>query len=332
MSFAAVIALIATYEGGWTFLKNWMSSGHWYRKYLGHSFGIILTTVVATLATTPLVIYTFNRFTLQAVAGNLLAIPLTSFLIMPTVLLAVFSLAFGKFIWIFKMLDLWLSLLAFSAKKIAYWPGAAILVATPHCIFIALTTFGGLWLCLWKEKWRWLGLIPICFSSFFFFYDHHPHIYVTEEVIAYRSDKTLNISSNKNGIFASEMWAKELGLTEIKPWNNPVMYYPLDESKITLIANPYLDEKRQKRSYEVIDAYVRQHCGYNLWLISNGYVWRACHDKIDSSSIIDRFQLSRRGGHYLWACPNDIKVVNAKEYFGKRPWRVKIRKIKKPKL
>ncbi|MBY0462072.1 MAG: ComEC family competence protein [Alphaproteobacteria bacterium] len=332
LSFAAVIALIATYEGGWTFLKNWIAGGHWYRKYLGHSIGIVLTTVVATLATTPLVIYTFNRFTLQAIAGNLLAIPLMSLLIMPTVLLAVLSLVFGKFIWIFKILDLWLSLLVFAAEKIAHWPGAAILVATPHYLFIVLTTFGGLWLCLWKEKWRWLGLVPICFSGFFIFYDHHPHIYITDEVIAYRSGKTLNLSSVKRGTFASDIWAKELGLTEIKLWNSQVIYYPSDVSKITLISNPYLDEKGQKRSYEETDAYVSQYCSHNPRLISNGYVWRVCRDKIAPSSIIDRFQLSRRGGHYLWVYPNAIKVVNAAEYFGKRPWRVRVKKIKKPKL
>ena len=332
LSFAAVIALIAAYEGGWAFLRDWIASGHWSRKYFGYGFGIILTTVVATLATTPLVIYTFNRFTLQAIAGNLLAIPLTSLWIMPAVLLAVSSLAFGNFIWIFKILDWGLCLLIWSAKEIAHWPGAAILVATPHYLFLALTIFGGLWLCLWKERWRWFGLIPIGLSSVFIFYDHHPHVYVTDEVIAYRSGKTLNVSSTKRGGYAVDVWAKELGLTEVKSWDKQIAFYPLETNQITLISSPYLDQKGQKRSFTEIATYIDPYCSYNPWLISNGYVWRVCRDKIDPSHIIDRFQLNRRGGHYLWVYSNDIKVISAAKYFGKRPWRVKIRKIKKLKL
>ncbi len=330
LSFAAVIALIATYEVGWIPLKDWIANGHWYRKYLGHGFGIILTTVVATLATTPLIIYTFNRFTLQAISGNLLAIPLTSLWIMPAVLLIIFSLAFGKFVWLFKILDCGIGLLIFVAKEISHWPGAAILVATPHYLFLILTTAGGLWFCLWKQRWRSLGLIPIGLSSFFLFYDHHPQVYISEEVIAYRSAEALNISPTKRGGFAVDIWAKEVGLDQIKSWGNQVIFYPLEMNKITLISNPYLDQKGQKRSYTEIVNYVSAYCSQNSWLVSNGYVWKVCRDKIDPSQIIDRFQLSKKGAHYLWVNSNEIKVISAGEHFGKRPWRVKVRKIKNP--
>lgn len=330
LSFAAVIALISAYEEGWTPLKDWIANGRWYRKYLGHSFGIVLTTVVATLATTPLVIYTFNRFTLQAIAGNLLAIPLTSLWIMPAALLAILSLTFGEFIWVFKILDWGLSLLILAAKEISHWPGAAILVATPHYLFLGLTTFGGLWFCLWKERWRWFGLILIALSCIFLFSDHHPHVYISEEVIAYRSAKTLHVSSTKRGSFAVDIWAKELGLTQIKLWDNQVTFYPLELNQVTLISNPYLDQAGQKRSYEVIASYITPYCAQNPWLISNGYVWKTCKDKIDPSHIIDRFQLNRRGGHYLWVGSNGIKVIGAGQHFGRRPWRVMAKKIKNP--
>lgn len=333
LSFAAVIALIATYEGGWNSLKNWVANGHFYRNYLGHGFGIVLTTVIATLATSPLVIYTFNRFTLQAIAGNLVAIPLTSFWIMPAILLAVFSLIFGNFPSAFTVLDSGLSTLILTAGEISQWPGAAILVQTPHFLFLTLTSFGGLWICLWKERWRWLGLIPIGFSIFYLSHDHHPHVYVAEEVIAYRSNDTLNVSSLKRGSFAAETWMKELGLNQLKSWNDQIAFYPSEAaSKITLIATPYFDGQGKKRSYLEMTNYVSQYCRSKSWLTSNGYIWKICKNQTNSLKVIDRFQLKKNGTYYIWVNHDDIKMINAAEYFGNRPWRVKINKRKNPRL
>lgn len=102
LSFAAVIALISAYENSSLFLKNWVAQGRWWRNTVVNFLGISLTTVVATAATTPLIISTFNRFTMQAILGNLLAIPLTSFWIMPMALLSMFSLLFNQFDGLFQ--------------------------------------------------------------------------------------------------------------------------------------------------------------------------------------------------------------------------------------
>ena len=172
--------MVAVYEGGYQPLKNWIfhqPSQKWLRRPLGYGFGIILTTLVATLATTPFVVYTFNRFTLQAILGNLIAIPLTSIWIMPSGVLAVISLATGGSDTLFRVWGLGIHWLSKSAEWIAALPGAAIPIATPHPIFLGLTTLGGLWLCLWKQRWRWLGVVPLIASLGFLFYNHHPDIY-----------------------------------------------------------------------------------------------------------------------------------------------------------
>ena len=325
LSFAAVIGLVAVFEGGWTPLRIWISSGPWWRKYLDHGFGIMTTTLVATLATTPLIISTFNRFTLQALAGNLLAIPLTSLWIMPMAALALLSLLFGEFSWLFKIWHYGLSLLVVTADKIAHLPGSVILVATPYFPFLMLTTLGGLWFCLWKGRWRLWGLGLIALGIPFLFYDHHPGIYVTEDVIAYRSGKTLKASSLKRGKFALDIWVRELGLTKIEPWDTQVTLYL---GYVTLLADPYL-ENGKKRDYSETTAFIQKHCTQTPWLVSNGYAWKACRDKMDPSHIIDRYQLRRKGPHFLSIHNQQIDVISAQQHFGKRPWRVVINNKKR---
>ncbi len=149
LSFAAVIALISAYENNSLFLRNWVAQGGWWKKIIVNFLGITITTLVATAATTPLIISTFNRFTMQAILGNLLAIPLTSFWIMPMALLSMFSLLFNQFDgllqeWVFQTWAFGIGLLIKVASMVASLPGAAILISTPHPLFLTLTILGGL--------------------------------------------------------------------------------------------------------------------------------------------------------------------------------------------
>ncbi len=79
MSFAAVVALIATFEVSRQGLVEWRGrQGRWGRGwrwpliYLG---GIALTTLVAGLATAPFALIIFNRVVSYGLVANLLAVP-----------------------------------------------------------------------------------------------------------------------------------------------------------------------------------------------------------------------------------------------------------------
>jgi competence protein ComEC len=39
-------------------------------------------------------------------------------------------------------------------------PGAVTMLPTMPVMAFGLLLLGGLWICLWREKWRYLGLIP----------------------------------------------------------------------------------------------------------------------------------------------------------------------------
>ncbi len=50
-------------------------------------------------------------------------------------------------------------------SAIAYWvaglPGATAMVRAWPVSALAVIVLGGLWIALWRQEWRWLGLVPI---------------------------------------------------------------------------------------------------------------------------------------------------------------------------
>ncbi|NBX04496.1 MAG: ComEC family competence protein, partial [Alphaproteobacteria bacterium] len=97
LSYAATIGIVAFYERFSHML--YANDGSFIRRIRVHFWGLILTSLVAALATTPLVIYHFNRFTLWGIAANMLMMPLASFWIMPAAVLAFLAMPFGLEHW-----------------------------------------------------------------------------------------------------------------------------------------------------------------------------------------------------------------------------------------
>jgi competence protein ComEC len=89
MSFAAVVALIAVYEFvSMRRLNQEFKSRTLIRTFGLYIGGVALTTLVAGLATAPIAIFHFNRFSLYGLAANLIAVPITALWIMPWAVIA----------------------------------------------------------------------------------------------------------------------------------------------------------------------------------------------------------------------------------------------------
>jgi competence protein ComEC len=94
MSFAAVIGLIAVYETGVGQRPDRFAGLD--RRFALYVAGVALTTLVASLATAPFAIYHFGRLPTYGLLGNLVAVPLTAFWIMPLGLLGLILLPLAR--------------------------------------------------------------------------------------------------------------------------------------------------------------------------------------------------------------------------------------------
>jgi competence protein ComEC len=161
MSFAAIVAIIALHEN--PRVQAWVSrrDEHMLIRIGRFLFGLVLTGLAVELALMPIALFHFQKAGLYGALANVIAIPLTTFIIMPLEALALLFDLVGlgaPFWWLTGQA---LSFLLGLAHAAAAAPGAvALLPAMPVAAF-ALMAAGGLWICLWRTQWRRWGMVPV---------------------------------------------------------------------------------------------------------------------------------------------------------------------------
>lgn len=161
LSFAAVTAIVALHESQgmhrW-FGKREEGRGIALLRGLG---SLLITGVAVELALMPIGLFHFHQAGIYGALANIVAIPLTTFVIMPleALALALDLVGLGDPVW--WLTERALDLLLWLARTTAAAPGAvAALPAMPGGAY-ALMVGGGLWLALWRTHARWAGMVPL---------------------------------------------------------------------------------------------------------------------------------------------------------------------------
>jgi competence protein ComEC len=161
LSFAAVTAIITLHNLGVIRRLLGPRDDGLVGRFLRGIASLIATGLAVELALIPLALYHFHKAGLYGVGANLLAIPWTTFVIMPLEAAALFLdlLGLGAPLWAAAgwAIDLLLSL----ARWVAGLEGAVASLPTMATWCFGAMIFGGLWLCLWTSRPRLLGLIPL---------------------------------------------------------------------------------------------------------------------------------------------------------------------------
>jgi competence protein ComEC len=190
LSFAAVLALIVAYEalGRRPPAEDRTPrrlAGLW--RYLG---GVCLTTLIASAATTPFAAFYFQTIPTYGVLANLVAVPLTSFVVMPAGLLGLALMPLGWDQPLFALMAFGVKGVLLTARTVGGLPGASILVQAWPSAALVLLAAGGLWLALWQERWRWLGLAPCAVATVLVALSRPPDLLV---------DATLGMAAIRHG-------------------------------------------------------------------------------------------------------------------------------------
>jgi competence protein ComEC len=126
---------------------------------------LLLTGVVIELALTPIGLFHFHQSGVYGALANVLAIPLTTFLSMPLIALALLLDCFGLGApawWLVgQSLDALLSLAHYAASQ----PGAVTTMPAMGRVPFLLFMAGGLWLALWEGRVRLYGLVPAAIGA-----------------------------------------------------------------------------------------------------------------------------------------------------------------------
>jgi competence protein ComEC len=164
MSFAAVAALIAGWEA-WSerrrlnLVDDNALPGLWAGRWLARAaLGVALTTLIAGAATAPFAAYHFERVASYSLLGNLLAAPLVSAIIMPFGLLTLVLMPFGLEALPLYVMARGIEALLAASDFVAELPGAELSAPPMTPLTLLMITAGMLWLCLWRRRWRLLGV------------------------------------------------------------------------------------------------------------------------------------------------------------------------------
>lgn len=161
MSFSAVLAIVALHRS--SMVERFLSPREesiWQRR--GRRLVMLFVTgLVIEIALMPIVMFHFHRAGVYGALANVIAIPLVTFIAMPLIALALAldTIGLGAPAWwcVGGTLDALLGIARFTSGQ----PGAVKLMPQMSGLTIALFVIGGLWLALWSQRARALGLVPI---------------------------------------------------------------------------------------------------------------------------------------------------------------------------
>jgi competence protein ComEC len=164
-SFAAVTAIVTLHS--LASVRRWLGprDDGIGMRFLRGAASLMLTGLAVELALIPFALYHFHKTGLYSVFANLIAIPWTTFVIMPLEAAALLldSAGLGAPMWaatgwsIDCLLDL--------AHIVAGMKGAVATLPTMPVTAFTAFVLGGLWLCLWTSRIRLLGLVPMAIGA-----------------------------------------------------------------------------------------------------------------------------------------------------------------------
>ena len=141
--------------------------------------GLVLTGLAVEIALIPIALYHFHKAGLYGSVANIIAIPLTTFVIMPLEALALLFDMAGIGVPFWWLAGLALKLLLGLAHATAAAPGAVAPLPTMPVGAFALMSAGGLWLLLWRSRWRRWGFVPAAIGAVWALATSPPDLIVT---------------------------------------------------------------------------------------------------------------------------------------------------------
>ncbi|MEP3188639.1 MAG: ComEC/Rec2 family competence protein [Parasphingorhabdus sp.] len=179
LSFAAVTAIIALHTQP-KIQSLFTRRGEAFWKRFGRAIvALFLTGLVVELALMPIALFHFHKAGIYGALANIVAIPLTTFVIMPLEALALLldTIGLGAPIW--WICEKALNSLLVLAHYVSSSPGSVTMMPTMPLAAFGLLVFGGLWLALWSQRWRMWGLLPLCCGTLIVLTTRPPDIYIS---------------------------------------------------------------------------------------------------------------------------------------------------------
>lgn len=322
MSFAAVTALVAVADLMRPVWSSYIRNGGIGRKIVVYVAGAILTTCVASIATSPFSSYHFQQISSYSVLANGLAIPLTGLLIMPMIVLSFVLLPFGLAQQPLELLGKGIEWMLDVAAGVAALPGSVIHTpAWPQSALIMMV-LGGLCLTLLAGRVRWIASAPLFVVAVLLIgLAREPVVMVAAsgKLVMVNADDRASISSGRAEKFALETWQKRIDVD-----SEQVVTWPKEGSAAAGDAHVACD--REVCRITLPD--VKISTGQSLYALREDCAWadviivpakkmKPCAGGRKNVAVYDRWRFMKTGALAIMA---DGEIRAVREEQGDRPW------------
>ena len=256
----------------------------------------------------------------RALIANLVAVPVTALWVMPLAMLSFALMPLGLESLLLVPQGWGISIIIWIAKTVGELSGSVVTVPAAGTWVLAAVTLGGLWICLWRGRWRLAGAVPLAIGLLGFWTAVPPDVLIDSSgrLFAVRAmDGTYRLSTRRAAKFSGEIWLRRVGADpqDLQTWptqaSDPDTFLNCDDlgciyrtrgKKVALVKAPLALIDDCRRADIVISAVpVRTGCP-------------------SAELVVDRFDLKRHGAHAVWIGKSETRVESVNELRGERPW------------
>jgi len=215
LSFLSVTSLILGYG---SFSSIQQKAYGFFGKIKKDILANFYSSLFVGFTTGPIVVYHFHVFANYSAFANIVAIPITTFILMPCAFIFLFLSIFNLDVWVLKIMDYFVKIIVKTATYITALPYSQSY--TGHIIGenIAVYMLGLFWFMIWKTRIRFAGLVLIAASFCMMINYQKPDLVfnIRENIVGFdNKDGEIELYSKKKlSNFTKEYWSLWFGKKE----------------------------------------------------------------------------------------------------------------------
>ncbi len=322
MSFAATSSLVALAEG-WPRPTREISAP-WAIRWIqgaGTVFRVsLMASLVAGLATGPFALQHFNRISTYGLVTNLVVEPISSLVMMPALALGAVLSAVGLGTAPLHVAAQAIRAMNAIADLAAKAPFSQVIVASAPAWTLAASFLGILFICLWRGRWRWLGL-PAALAVNLAPRPPQPDAWVSSDAsaIAVRVSGEAVFFRPDVKLFTAQVWARRRGLLE--PSDHQMARDSLYQcgrwSCVPSAAGAPSVAAIWTRRVSAFEHRAESYCDADILILRGRSDNSSCHHSL----VLDAEDFRAGGAAELYRRPSGgWRIVWAQPLRGDRPW------------
>ena len=299
MSFAATTALVAVFAA----LREYqISLGP---KFLRPVFTVVITSLVAGLATAPVAAAHFNQFAHYGLLANVLAVPLMGAVVIPAGVIALLLWPLGLSSLGFYVMELGIAWILSVAGFFAELEGARGAVVAPEPYVLAVLMLGALWLVLWRGRARLLGGLPMLVALGLWAQTQRPDVLISDtgQLVGVMTEAGRALSAPSGSGFVARGWLENDG--DLRGQAAAAALW----SEAGALAAYRLRHLRGKAAVAAAE------CAAGQILVVAGELEREM-----PCLVFDKTRLRQTGAVALYFEGDQLKIKTARESTGRRLW------------